>query len=344
MLVSWASSTRREAQPRRPRPFSARASHSPTFDRRPLVEQHQAAAARREQRASRRRADQSQTMQGEQQYQAEGSQPVYQAGAAARGHGHGRPAGAGGPLRHGGGHGAARADGARGPAREDARRERGRPRRRPWSSSSRPSSWSRASSSRGAGPGRPLARRQRVRLLRPPGRLPALLHRVLVPLRRGRPALAQNCGERRRRHRPGDPLRRVHRRLHRLEWIVDAILYQYRPGWIFRLLAGFVYLHYMLKIRQAAAREGGFQDHPVLCGIDGGNECCETYWCMPCIACFIMRHDIAAKQPGQTYRRACGAMLVGDGARPAGLVRVPSVSPPPPSRCGAAGAMVPCLW
>ena len=41
-----------------------------------------------------------------------------------------------------------------------------------------------------------------------------------------------------------------------LEWIVDAILYQYRPGWIFRLLAGFVYLHYMLKIRQAAAREG----------------------------------------------------------------------------------------
>ena len=42
----------------------------------------------------------------------------------------------------------------------------------------------------GAGPGRPLARRQRVRLLRPPGRLPALLHRVLVPLRRGRPALA----------------------------------------------------------------------------------------------------------------------------------------------------------
>ena len=61
-----------------------------------------------------------------------------------------------------------------------------------------------------------------------------------------------------------------------LEWIVDAILYQYRPGWIFRLLAGFVYLHYMLKIRQAAAREGGFQDHPVLCGIDGGNECCET--------------------------------------------------------------------
>ncbi len=58
-----------------------------------------------------------------------------------------------------------------------------------------------------------------------------------------------------------------------LEWIVDAILWQYRPGWIFRLLLGFVYLHYMLKIRQAAAREGGFQDHPVLCG----NECCETY-------------------------------------------------------------------
>ena len=77
-----------------------------------------------------------------------------------------------------------------------------------------------------------------------------------------------------------------------LEWIVDAILWQYRPGWIFRLLLGFVYLHYMLKIRQAAAREGGFQDHPVLCRNDwccgnereGGREYCETYWCMPCSA------------------------------------------------------------
>ena len=100
-----------------------------------------------------------------------------------------------------------------------------------------------------------------------------------------------------------------------LEWIVDAILWQYRPGWIFRLLLGFVYLHYMLKIRQAAAREGGFQDHPVLCGNDwccgnereGGRECCETYWCMPCIACFIMRHDLAAKQPGYEYQ-GCGNM------------------------------------
>ena len=71
-----------------------------------------------------------------------------------------------------------------------------------------------------------------------------------------------------------------------LEIIADAILNPLRVGWIFRLLAGFVYLFYMLKIREAAAGEGGFQDHPVLCG----NECCETYWCMPCIACFLMRH------------------------------------------------------
>merc|ERR1719399_2261539 len=54
-----------------------------------------------------------------------------------------------------------------------------------------------------------------------------------------------------------------------LEIIADAILAPVRVGWIFRLLAGFVYLHYMLKIRQRAAAEGGFQDHPVLCG----NEC-----------------------------------------------------------------------
>ena len=88
-----------------------------------------------------------------------------------------------------------------------------------------------------------------------------------------------------------------------LEIIVDAILAPMRVGWIFRFPAGFVYLYYMLKIREAAAREGGFQDHPVLCG----NECCETYWCLPCIACFIMRHDIAAKQPGQNYQ-GCGNM------------------------------------
>ncbi|CAH0365613.1 unnamed protein product [Pelagomonas calceolata] len=88
-----------------------------------------------------------------------------------------------------------------------------------------------------------------------------------------------------------------------LEIIVDAILAPMRVGWIFRFPAGFVYLYYMLKIREAAAREGGFQDHPVLCG----NECCETYWCLPCIACFIMRHDIAAKQPGYNYQ-GCGNM------------------------------------
>jgi hypothetical protein len=28
---------------------------------------------------------------------------------------------------------------------------------------------------------------------------------------------------------------------------------------------------------------------------------------MPCIACFLMRHDIAAKQPGQNYQ-GCGNM------------------------------------
>ena len=103
-----------------------------------------------------------------------------------------------------------------------------------------------------------------------------------------------------------------------LEYITNAVLWWLYPlqiGWIWRLAMSFVYLHYMLKIRQAAAREGGFQDHPVLCGNDwccgnereGGRECCETYWCMPCIACFIMRHDLAAKQPGYEYQ-GCGNM------------------------------------
>ena len=88
-----------------------------------------------------------------------------------------------------------------------------------------------------------------------------------------------------------------------LESVLDAVLAPIRVGWIFRLAAGFVYLKYVLKIRQKAAEAGGFRDHPVLCG----NECCETYWCMSCIACFLMRHDIQAKQPGATYQ-GCGTM------------------------------------
>ena len=88
-----------------------------------------------------------------------------------------------------------------------------------------------------------------------------------------------------------------------LEQVVDNILYPIQVGWVFRLIAGFIYLHYVLKIRQKAAEAGGFQDHAVLCG----NECCETYWCLPCIACFLMRHDIQAKQPGAIYQ-GCGTM------------------------------------
>ena len=137
-----------------------------------------------------------------------------------------------------------------------------------------------------------------------------------------------------------------------LEYITNAVLWWLYPlqiGWLWRLAMSFVYLFYMLKIREAAAREGGFQDHPVcfprlvfffcarctprpadlhaamactprrhratpsprrrsqytqvLCG----NECCETYWCVPCIACYLMRHDISAKQPGQNYQ-GCGNM------------------------------------
>ena len=99
------------------------------------------------------------------------------------------------------------------------------------------------------------------------------------------------------------------RHRHPTHWLIstqvlESITNIFFPiGWIWRLALSFVYLFYMLKIREAAAREGGFQDHPVLCG----NECCETYWCLPCIACFMMRHDIAAKQPGQNYQ-GCGNM------------------------------------
>ena len=108
-------------------------------------------------------------------------------------------------------------------------------------------------------------------------------------------------------HRSTEPGRPRHR--HPTHWLISTQVLEYITniffpiGWIWRLALSFVYLFYMLKIREAAAREGGFQDHPVLCG----NECCETYWCLPCIACFMMRHDIAAKQPGQNYQ-GCGNM------------------------------------
>ena len=96
---------------------------------------------------------------------------------------------------------------------------------------------------------------------------------------------------------------------HPTHWLISTQVLEYITnfffpiGWLWRLAMSFVYLHYMLKIRQRAAAEGGFQDHPVLCG----NECCETYWCLPCIACFLMRHDITAKQPGHSYQ-GCGNM------------------------------------
>ena len=51
-----------------------------------------------------------------------------------------------------------------------------------------------------------------------------------------------------------------------LEYITNAVLWWLYPlqiGWLWRLAMSFVYLFYMLKIREAAAREGGFQDHPV---------------------------------------------------------------------------------
>merc|ERR1712091_627402 len=80
-------------------------------------------------------------------------------------------------------------------------------------------------------------------------------------------------------HRSTEPGRPRHR--HPTHWLISTQVLEYITniffpiGWIWRLALSFVYLFYMLKIREAAAREGGFQDHPVLCG----NECCETYWC-----------------------------------------------------------------
>jgi len=198
---------------------------------------------------------------------------------------------------------------------------------------------------RGAGPGRPLARRQRVRLLRPPRGRAALLHRVLVPLRRGRPALAPHRRARRRRHRPGDPRRRdrggVCPRIHYQRCFVVALPAPNRLALASRYVFCLPFLHaqdpgggraggrvpgsprlfpascvFLLREMYATpmactARRHRATPSPrrrsqytqVLCG----NECCETYWCVPCIACYLMRHDISAKQPGQNYQ-GCGNM------------------------------------
>ena len=196
-------------------------------------------------------------MQGE-QYPAEGSQPVYQAEGS-------QPVATGtvvqqggGPLRNCSGDGAARADGARGQ----------QPGKIPVVSARRPSPTmvvQRPPSSlvsgvvqlRGAGPGRPLSRRQRVRLRTPAGRRSAA--RRSGALRRGRPALAPHRRARRRRHRPGDPRRRVHRGL-RPRVDCGRYFFQYRPksaGFSVSSRASSTF--YMLKIRRGGAGEGGFQ-------------------------------------------------------------------------------------
>ena len=74
-----------------------------------------------------------------------------------------------------------------------------------------------------------------------------------------------------------------------------------------RRLAGLIFLRYITKVREAIADRDGIADRPLLCKCEGeiNGMCCENYWCITCLACFLMRHDINVQSQGMLYTELC---------------------------------------
>jgi hypothetical protein len=77
------------------------------------------------------------------------------------------------------------------------------------------------------------------------------------------------------------------------------------------LIVAFVFLHYMNTIRKAiVARDGITDTASTHCGgnaVSGqeGNICCENYCFWPCVTCWMFRHDLLTRSPGQDYSDCC---------------------------------------
>ena len=83
------------------------------------------------------------------------------------------------------------------------------------------------------------------------------------------------------------------------------------PSGLTSLLTAVVFMYYITKIRKAiVARDGITDTASTHCGgnaVSGqeGNICCEHYWCWPCVTCWMFRHDLVTRSPGQTYSDCC---------------------------------------
>ena len=70
------------------------------------------------------------------------------------------------------------------------------------------------------------------------------------------------------------------------------------------LFTAIVFLHYMTKIRKAIVARDGITDAP-------NKECsncsieCENFCCWPCVTCWMFRHDLLTRSPGQDYSDCC---------------------------------------
>ena len=70
------------------------------------------------------------------------------------------------------------------------------------------------------------------------------------------------------------------------------------------LFTAIVFLHYMTKIRKAIVARDGITDAP-------NKECsncsieCENFCCWPCVTCWMFRHDLMTRSPGQDYSDCC---------------------------------------
>ena len=67
------------------------------------------------------------------------------------------------------------------------------------------------------------------------------------------------------------------------------------------LIVAFVFLHYMNTIRKAIVARDGITDAPTKCA----NIECENFCCWPCVTCWMFRHDLLTRSPGQDYSDCC---------------------------------------
>jgi hypothetical protein len=68
---------------------------------------------------------------------------------------------------------------------------------------------------------------------------------------------------------------------------------------LLHLLLALLYLGYVNAIRSAIVARDGIADRGLICG----DPCCENYWCMLCMTCFFVRHEL--NRSGGNYDNCC---------------------------------------